>query len=365
MRFLTPVVVLLALAALGVAAAIIWAGQTFRQFDEISAAGDLACTPVVGIAGAGDIEPLPGTGSAFLAAFDRRGGATRGEILLFDTDDPLDDASWRDRTGGVPAAFVPSGIDLYRAPLPDGRTLTRLFVVNLAGPEVVLFEVAEDGTLTVGERFADPRLVSPNDVVATGPRSFYVTNDTGSGRKSLKGKLDFLLGLKTGTIMHYDGNSWSVMDDGLAFPNGLALTEDGTALHVAEMRARRLVSYTRDASTDTIRRGGATALDNFPNNLSVTPEGDILVGTLPQPLATSAYGEGLRDLAASEIVSVSNGQARTLYRDPGEEISGVTMATRLGGKLLIGSRAADRFLMCDAGTGAGAGVGARTGPGAP
>ena len=348
MRFLTPVVVFLALAVVAVAAGIGWAGHTFRQFEEVTPAGELRCTPVVGIAGAGDIEPLPGTRSAFLAAFDRRGGATRGEILLFDTDDPLDDASWRDRTGGVPVAFVPSGIDLYRTRLPEGRLLTRLFVVNLAGPEIVLFEVGEDGTLAVGERFADPRLVSPNDVVATGPRSFYVTNDTASGRQSLKGKLDFLLGLKTGTIMHYDGNSWSIVDDRLAFPNGLALTEDGTRLHVAEMRARRLVNYERDPRADTIRRRGATALENFPNNLSVTPGGDILVGTLPQPLATSAYGEGLRDLAASEVVSVADGEPRTLYRDTGEGLSAVTMAARLGPKLLIGSRAADRFLMCDA-----------------
>ena len=359
MRFLTPVVILLALAVLGVAAAIAWAGHTFRQFEEVTAAGDLACTPVVGIAGAGDIEPLPGTRSAFLAAFDRRGGASRGEILLFDTDNPLDDSSWRDRTKGVPAAFVPSGIDLYRAALPEGRMLTRLFVVNLAGPEIILFEVGADGSLTVGERFSDPRLVSPNDVVATGPRSFYVTNDTASGRQSLKGKIDFLLGLKTGTIMHYDGNSWSIVDDGLAFPNGLALTADATRLHVAEMRARRLVDYDRDPSTDTIRRTGAVALDNFPNNLSVTPDGDILVGTLPQPLATSAYGEGLRDEAASEVVSVTDGQVSTLFRDPGETIPGVTMATRLEGKLLIGSRAADRFLMCDAGARAGAGAAGR------
>ena len=348
MRFLTPVVVFIALAVVAVAAGIGWAGYTFRQFEEVTPVTGLACTPVFGIAGAGDIEPLPGTSAAFLAAFDRRGGAARGEILLFDTDDPLDADSWRDRTGGVPVAFVPSGIDLYRTRLPEGRLLTRLFVVNLAGPEIVLFEVGEDGGLSVGERFADPRLVSPNDVVATGPRSFYVTNDTASGRQSLRGKLDFLLGLKTGTIMHYDGNSWSVVDDGLAFPNGLALTEDGTRLHVAEMRARRLVDYARDPRADTIRRDGATALQNFPNNLSVTPEGDILVGTLPQPLATSAYGEGLRDEAASEVVSVTDGRVRTLYRDTGEGLSAVTMATRLGSKLLIGSRAADRFLMCDA-----------------
>ena len=351
MRLLAPAMFTLAFGTLAAAGATLWAGWTFGQFDEVAKAGSLdpaRCTPVVGIAGAGDIEPVPGTGAAFIAAFDRRGGAARGQVVLFDTDDPLDDSSWRDRTGGTPVAFVPSGLDLFEGALPDGRTLRRLFVVNLAGPEVVLFDIGGDGNLSVAERFSDDALTSPNDVVATGPRSFYVTNDTASGRQSLRGKLDFLLGLRTGTIMHYDGNSWSVADDGLAFPNGLALTEDGTRLHVAEMRARRLVDYARDPRADTIRRDGATALENFPNNLSVTPEGDILVGTLPQPLATSAYGEGLRDEAASEVVSVTDGRVRTLYRDTGEGLSAVTMATRLGSKLLIGSRAADRFLMCDA-----------------
>ena len=347
MRFLTPVVVLVALAALGAAAAVAWAGYTFQQFETVTPAGSLDCTPVVGIAGAGDIEPLPGTSSAFLASFDRRGDAKRGELILFDTEDPLDAASWRDRTGGVPAAFIPSGIDLFETNLPEGRRLRRLFVVNTAGPEVVLFDVGEDGALTLGERFSDPRLVSPNDVVATGPRSFYVSNDTGSGRKSLKGKADFVLGLKTGAIMHYDGNSWSVVADELAFPNGLALSPDRLTLHVAEMRAKSLVEYDRDPRSDQLTRRADVALPSFPNNLSVGADGEVLVGTLPQPLATSAYGEGLRETAASEVLSVSEaGRVTTLFRDPGTALPGVTMATRLGERLLIGTRAADRFLLC-------------------
>ena len=350
MRILVPFKFALALGTLAAAGGTLWAGWTFGQFGEVEKAGTLdpgGCTPVVGIAGAGDIEPVPGTASAYLAAFDRRAKAERGEIILFDTDDPLDGDSWRDRTGGVPAAFVPSGLDLYQGRLPDGRTLRRLFVVNLAGPEIVLFEVDERGELTVGERFSDLRLTSPNDVVATGPRSFYVTNDTASGRTTPRGKADFLLGLKTGSVMRFDGKAWSVAADGLAFPNGLALAPDGRTLHLAEMRAKRLVRFDRDPGTDQIRRAGDVLLPAFPNNLSVH-DGGVLVGTLPQPLETSAYGEGLRETAPSEILRVeASGRVETLFRDPGEVLPGVTMATRLPGKLLVGTRAADSFLMCD------------------
>ena len=360
MRLLKPVMVALPLAALGAAAAVGWAGYTFGQFEEVRAAGDVACTPVVGIAGAGDIEPLPETSSAYLAAFDRRGEggepATRGQIVLFDTENPLDSGSWRDRTGGVPAAFVPSGLDLYRTQLPDGRTLTRLFVVNLAGPEVVVFDADERGELTVAERVSDPRLTSPNDVVATGPRSFYVTNDTASGRSTLRGKLDFLLGLRTGSILDYDGNSWAEVQTGLAFPNGLALSEDGETLFLAEMRSRTLLRYDRDPATDTLRPAGSTELPSFPNNLSVTAGGEVLVGALPQPLATSAYGEGLRERAASEVLRVApGGVVSTLLRDSGDTLSAATMATEVAGRILVGSRAADRFLMCRSGDGRTAG----------
>ena len=352
MRLLAPAMFTLAFGTLAAAGATVWAGHTFGQFEEVSAGGTLdpgACTPVVGIAGAGDIEPLPGTRSAFLGAFDRRAGAERGQVLLFDTSDPLDGDSWRDRTGGAPAAFVPSGLDLFETMLPDGRALRRLFVVNLAGPEVIAFDVDAVGDLAVAERFQDPALTSPNDVVATGPRSFYVTNDTLAGRTSLRGKADFLLGLKTGGVMRFDGSGWSVAADGLAFPNGLALSEDGGTLHVAEMRAKRLLRFARDPYTGALRRQGGTDLPSFPNNLSER-DGAVLIGALPQPMETSAYGEGLRDTAPSELLRVAPGGAvETVFRDPGRVLPGVTMGTRLGDLLLVGSRAADSFLMCEAG----------------
>jgi arylesterase/paraoxonase len=349
MRILTPVVVLLAVAALFAAAGIGWAGFTFKQFDEIVPVEGPSCTPVVGIAGAGDIEPFPGTASAFLSAYDRRGGAARGQIILFDTDNPLDADSWRDRTGGVPAAFIPSGIDLYETVLAEGRMLRRLFVVNLAGPEIVLFDVAENGSLAVVERFSDPRLVSPNDVVALGPRSFYASNDTAAGRKTLRGKLDFLLGLRTGSIYHYDGNSWSESIGGLAFPNGLALSPARDALYVAEMRTRSLLEFARDPLTDTLRKKRTLPLSSFPNNLSVGEDGAVLIGSLPQPLATSAYGEGLQEIAASEVLRVlpDGGGIETVLREDGSTLSAVSVAVQAGERILVGSRAADRFLMCE------------------
>lgn len=348
MRILTPFIHLIAFTALAAVAVVVWLGISFRQFETIEAAGDLNCTPVIGVHGASDIEVVPDTDAVFLSSHDRRGGALRGQILRFDTANPLDESSWRDRTSGQPAAFEPMGIDLYTTPSATGGVIKRLFAFNLAGPEVLLYDVDRAGDLAFRQRFSTAQwLVSPNDVVATGPASFYVTNDTAAGRDSWRGRLDFLLGLKTGQLLYFDGTSWSVAADGLAFPNGLALSEDGTALYLAEMRAKRIVKYERDPDTDVLTRVATIPLDSFPDNLSLDAEGNLLVGSVPQPLSFTAYGQGLRETAASVILRITpTGEVHTLFQDPGEELSAATVGVEQGGRVLIGSRAADRFLMC-------------------
>lgn len=348
MRFLIPFVYLIALVVIGTAIAVGWVGFSFNQFKTVEAEGDLDCERVVGVFGASDIEPVPATAMAYLSSHDRRGEAERGAILRFDTDNPLDSGSWRDRTGGQPVVFQPMGIDLYSERLPDGRFLQRLFVVNVAGPEVLLYDIDAAGDLVMREVFSDPRLKSPNDVVATGPRSFYVSNDTAAGRKTLRGKIDFLLGLQTGQVLHFDGNSWSDVASGLAFPNGLALSENGDTLYVAEMRARRLRTFNRNVNTDSLQASEMIKLDSFPDNLSLDAKGDLLIGAVPQPLSFSAYGEGLKEVAASQVLRVNAmGDVETVFQDPGDELSASTVAVKLRNRLLIGSRAADRFLMCN------------------
>ncbi len=350
MRFLTPFVYLIAIAAVAIIGIIVWLGVSFRQFETIEAAGDLDCTPVIGVYGPADIEPVAGTKEAYLSSYDRRGKAERGAILRFDTANPLESRSWRDRTAGTPRQFVPMGIDLYQDQVLDGRRLERLFVVNSAGPEVLIYDIDTDGDLVLRERLTDPRLVSPNDVVATGPRSFYVTNETSTVRESWRGRLEFLLGLRTGQILHYDGNSWSDVASDMAFPNGLALSEDGETLFVAQTRAKTLSQFDRDPETDVLAPKGGLSLQTFPDNLSIDDEGSVIIGTIPQPFSFEAYGKGLREKAPSALVRVNKaGTVETIFQDPGEELSAATVGVHLDETLLIGSRAADRFLMCQGG----------------
>lgn len=348
MRLFMPMVFLVASGTLAVAVGTIWLGYVFHQFEDVEEVKGLTCTPVVGITGASDISALPGRNVAFLSAFDRRAKAERGSIIRFDLDDPLDDGSWRDRTGGVPRAFRPGGIDLYEERLPSGQLQQRLFVVNHAGPEVVVFDIAPSGDLTLAERFADPRMTSPNDVVATGPASFYVTNDTAAGRQTVRGKIDFLLGLATGSIFHYDGNSWSVVAEGLKFPNGLALDAEGATLYVAEMRAEAVRRFARDPATDRLEMAQRLPLGTFPNNLSVDADNRLLIGAVPQPFAYKAFTEKLRDNAPSQVLRLVGDDVDVLFQDTGRDLSAATVATEVGDRTVIGSAADDKFLMCRA-----------------
>ncbi|MEO1042405.1 MAG: SMP-30/gluconolactonase/LRE family protein [Pseudomonadota bacterium] len=347
MRLFLPMVILVAAGTLALAVTTIWLGFVFHQFDEIADENNLQCKPVFGITGASDIEAVPGENVAYLSVYDERGGAERGGIVRFDLDNPLDDSSWRDRTNGRPGVFRPAGITLFEERLPTGVLSRHLFVVNKDGPSILIFSVDENGDLMLIERLTDPRLLSPNDVVATGPRSFYVTNDTAAGRQSIKGKIDFLLGLRTGQIFHFDGDDWSIVADNLNFPNGIALSPNGDTVYLAEMRAEAIRQFERDPATGKLESDGRIPLGSFPNNLSIDNEGGLLIGSVPQPFEYKAFTEALRDSAPSQVLRVDGGEARVLYQEAGRILSGATVATAVGATTLIGTGADDLFLMCE------------------
>lgn len=348
MRFQPLLAIVVSVIAAGLVGVIAWVSISFRTFDVIEPGGTLTrCTPVVGINGAVDLVRIPGRNEIYLSTMDRRAGALRGGVLRFDVDNPLDNASWRDRTGGVPVKFSPLGIDYFERVVGQGQVLRRLFVVNGDKPQVLLFDIDANGDLALRETFTDPRLVNPYDVVATGPRSFYVTNHSPAPRGTWRAAMDFYFGLKTGSVLHFDGSSWTDLVTDLAHPQGLTLSADGEALFVAEMRAKRVRKFDRDPRTDSVTEAATTPLGFFPENLSVDEAGYLLVATILQPLNHDAYASGKRNDAPSQLLRVTpGGEIETVYRDSGNDLAAATQGVKLGDQILIGSLAAPHFLMC-------------------
>lgn len=310
-----------------------------------------SCTPVVGVPGVEDIAADETLSIAWLSSMDRRADnnktVTRGTIVAFDPANPLDTASWKDRTNGAPEVFEPLGLDLY-----EDESARRLFVVNKAGKNILIYNIGPNGELALADMLSDRRLSNPNSIVAVGPRSFYVTNSTRTSGRGLLYQLGFVFGQASGSVLHYDGNSWSNAAEDLKLANGIEVSVDGTTLYVAETADKALTMFDRDPATGIILRAGKLKLDAFPDNLNRLADGSLLIGAIPKPLAFSSHAGNQNKSAPSQIMKVSfsgngNDAPHVLYQDDGNQLSGATSAIRLGSNLLIGAYAENKFLLCE------------------
>jgi len=347
-RFWLSLFFLLILAIVGICA---YSLHSFNHFDKIEDRFAGQCAPVTGIAGPEDIQIDAASRRAFISSFDRRaarsGGTARGAIFLVNIDDPLDRSGWRDRSAGVPADFEPLGLHFY-----EGDGVRRLFVVNDANSAVELFDVTPEGNLTHLETFTERRLNSPNDVVAVGPRSFYVTNDAEPGRNSFLGNLHFLGRAASGSVYYFNGVAWRLAADGLRFANGLNVSPDGTRVYVAEMSGGAIRIYDRDQQTGALKFETAFSIDASPDNINVDEAGALWIAALPKPLSLPAHSRDESNRAPSQVwryidTPGKKSEAVEIYSSAGETISASTSAAHIGGKLLIGALLDERYLLCD------------------
>ena len=339
-----------AVLVVGVAAAIVAAMlHSFNHFDQVEERFAGVCAPVSGIAGPEDIQIDETRRRAFISSLKR--GATpgeRGAIYALALDDPLADSNWRDRTLGAPEAFKPLGIHFY-----EDETARRLFVVNEASKSVELYDVAGNGDLTHLETITERRLTSPNNIVATGPRSFYISNDVEAGRSSMMGQLNFLGRSSTGKILFYDGQGWRLAADGLRFANGLALSADKKTLYAAETSGGAIKVYARDPASNLLTVKRTIALSASPDNLTLGSDNEIWIGALPKPLMTPSQAKNPKILSPSMVIRLRDQDGEPdlteIFESAGAQISASTVAAVSEGQLLVGSLLEDKFLLCDLG----------------
>lgn len=344
MRLAALFAVVLALAG----AAVLSTLNFFNYFGDVKRSFAGQCTPVTGINGPADIELDRARSRAFISSLDRRAENARGAIHIFNLADPLDASAWRDMTDGAPATFRPLGLDYYE----DGET-RRLFVVNEANNAVELFDVGVDGALVHLETFAERRLTSPNDVVAVGPRSFYVTNNVRPSRPARLAALHLLARTGSGAVLYTDGTVWRVAAENLRMANGVDVSADRERLYVAETAGRAVRVFERDDKTGVLTPAETVRLAAAPDNIAVDDAGGLWVAASPKPFATLRHAANPARRAPSEVVRLgSDGAIQSVYRDDGTELSAATAAARLGRKLLIGALYENKFLICDLPAGA-------------
>lgn len=164
-----------------------------------------------------------------------------------------------------PPTFLPFCIDWTI----DGRLLI------VSGPEGLLLRQEANGALTT---YADLTGLSDrgwNEIVVDGRGAAYVN---GVGFDMMAGEA-FAPGIIARVAP--DGSARQVAD-GVAFPNGMAVTPDGTTLIVAESYGRKLTAF--DIGTDgglRNRRMWADLDDGVPDGICLDAEGAVWFADVP------------------------------------------------------------------------------------
>ena len=334
-------IILILLGAVGALVAGVL--NSFQHFSDVESIFAGKCKPVRGIDGPADIVIDRPTKRAFIASHNVREKNARGSIHVFDLENPLAASGWRDQTNGLPEDFEPHGLSYFE----DGD-MRRLFVVNLANNAIERFSVGTNGTLQHLETIQMPELSSPNDIVAIGPRSFYVTNDEMAGRASLLGDLHFLTRAQTGAVYVYDDGDWRVAAEQIRFANGLAYRAVDDLLYVSETTGNAVSVFRRDVADNSLNYLKKINLPAFPDNLSVSDDGTILVAAHPKPLSVPLHRANESLHSPSAVYEIDDtGEASLVYQNGGEEISASSVAARLDDKLIIGALYDRKFLICD------------------
>jgi sugar lactone lactonase YvrE len=152
--------------------------------------------------------------------------------------------------------------------LPDGRLLI------VSGREGLLLRREPDGSLVTHADLTGLDATPWNDIVVDGHGNVYVNN---SGFNL--GVDEFAPGIVA--LVAPDGSVREVAD-GVAFPNGMAVTPDNSTLIVAESYAARLTAFEIAADGGlSNRRVWAELGDGAPDGICIDAEGAVWYGDVP------------------------------------------------------------------------------------
>jgi sugar lactone lactonase YvrE len=151
--------------------------------------------------------------------------------------------------------------------LPDGR------LVMMSGRRILRLEL--DGSRAIHADLTGLSEVGWNEIVVDGRANAYV-NTAGF---DLMAGADFAPGIVA--VVTADGSARQVAD-GVAFPNGMAVTPDNLTLIVAESYGRKLTAFDIEADADlSNRRVWADLGDGVPDGICLDAENAVWYGDVP------------------------------------------------------------------------------------
>ncbi len=297
---------------------------------------------VEGLPGVEDIAIDQTTGIAFLSSDDRwakmlRNQTVNGAIYTLDLNDSVPNPVLA-KTNFLKNDFHPHGISFYLS--PDGKKM--LFVVNHGanGNFIEIFEYRND-SLQHLESISDSLIVSPNDVVGVGERSFYFTNDHNEKPSRVRGFKDLLM-IGTGNVGYYDGTQVTITSaQDILYANGINVSLDGNHLYAAATSDRKILVYQRDTSSGALMLNSEIETGTGVDNIDVDAEGNLWVGCHPQLLKFLSHAKDEVALSPSEIIKLTPAgdgkfMQQSIYMNDGSELSASSVGVVYKNILLIG-----------------------------
>ena len=300
------------------------------------------------VTGAEDITIHPETGTAFISAHDRSalqaGRPSRGALYRYELN--AEDPQLINLTESFDPGFNPHGISLY---IRNG--MTRLFVINhqMNSEKVELFDYRK-GKLIHVDTVQGDLMHSPNDLLAVGPNSFYVSNDHGS-KTALGRTLEDYLRMSRSNVLYYDGRDFSLAAKRIGYANGINMSADGRTLYVASTTRRKIRVFSRHKQSGKLSFEYDIGVKTGADNIEMDKQNRLWVGAHPKLLTFSKHAADPTLLSPSQILIITI-QGNKSYRveefwlDSGESLSGASVATVYGRSLLIGSVFDDHLLIC-------------------
>ena len=336
----------LVVMAFGIAGiAVLRLGGVFRSVEPAFAG---SCRPVALGGSSEDIVIDRRRGIAYLSLLDRdsarRDDQVLGTVMLLDLNRA--EPAPRGAMSYDPEGFRPQGMSLFAT----GAQPARLFVVSHRPDGSHTVEIAEEGT-TGGffpkETVRDAAFIHPNAIVATGPRQFYLTNDT-RGESEWALARQALLGSGRSTLVYFDGARSRVEVADLNFPAGLASSPDGSRLYVTETLARQLRIYRRDAASGALGLEETIDLGTAPGNIDVDEDGVVWIAAYPKLLRLAGHLRDSRKHAPTQILRFDPKDKRLteIYTDAGAAISAGSAAAPWRDEFLIGAMLDPKVLIC-------------------
>jgi len=282
-------------------------------------------------------------GFLYMSVFDRMAGAKgdvpeSGRIMRVNLKAPVLQAE--DALVNAPDYIRPHGISIYID--PEGQR--HLLMINHpadrdSGQELIeRFTEKSPGVFQYAETFSSPLITRANDLVATGPRQFYVAQDVAQGSGETLTKL-----------VYFDGDTYTVVADDIESGGGINASADNKTLYIAETGAKAIRVVSRDAADGSIETINKIQLQSSPDNINIADDGSLIVGAHSNLIALVMHFI-VGSKAPTQILQVKADanppSIEEIYLNSGKELTTGSGAVTFENLLLIGSITDKKILVC-------------------